>query len=71
MTLEDFIAFKPEELRLGQWFVVRYCKPYHNKESWHWPNDIDSLWNLDGNAAAVRIRSLMAWWQWDELPDIE
>lgn len=66
MKLTEFIALKPAHIRLGQWFVLNYCKPVGN----HWPVEVDKLWNLDGNAAGVRIRSLMAWWQWDELPDI-
>lgn len=64
--LDQFIASKPAELRLGQWFIICYCKPVKGR----WPISIDNLWNIDGNEAAVMIRSLMSWWQWDSLPDI-
>ena len=67
MTLDDFIASKPEHLRLGQYFVNCYCKAVNL----HWEKDIDKLYNLDGDKAHSFILWLMLAWQWDELPDIE
>ena len=62
MTLNEFIAAKPKELRLGQWFVNCYWKG-SDKTS-------QTLYQLDGYAAMLYIRGLMEVWQWETLPDI-
>lgn len=61
MKLEHFIASKPKELRLGQYFVNEFWKG----------SDAESqrLYQLDGYHAKATIMSLMAAWQWDELPE--
>lgn len=67
MTLTEFIDKKPPNLRLGQWFVISYCKAVKA----HWEEGIDNLWNLDGNAAKNMIMYCMDKWQWDQLPEIK
>lgn len=66
MTLDQFIANKPKELRIGQWFVICYCKAVKA----HWEEAIDNLWNLDGEPAIACIKNRMWLWQWDKLPEI-
>jgi hypothetical protein len=63
MTLDQFIAKKPSELRLGQWFVNCYWRG----------TDIDSqrLYQLDSMRAVMYITGLMMHWQWDSLPDVD
>ena len=67
MTLQEFIALKPEHIRLGQWFVISFCKPVHCQ----WEAIIDKLWNSDGKKAEQLIAHHMEMWQWDTLPDIK
>lgn len=66
MTLDHFISAKSTELRLGQQFVISYCKAVNL----NWEESIDNLWNLDGNAAKNMIRYCMDNWQWSTLPEI-
>lgn len=68
MTLSEFIALKPPELRLGQWFVNCYCNPT-NPQGW-WEGAIDELYNSDTAKSKRLITQLMNMWQWDTLPDI-
>jgi hypothetical protein len=63
MTLTEFIARKPKELRLGQWFVNCYWKGFDVRSQ--------QLYQLDGYAAMLYIKSLMEAWQWETLPEIE
>ena len=67
ISIAQFIEAKPKELRIGQWFVLCYCKPFDNR----WEYKIDELWNKDGYIAMVLIKELMNLWQWDNLPDIK
>lgn len=66
MTLDQFIAAKPTELRLGQWFVITYCKAVKAR----WEESIENMWNLDGNEAKNAIMYCMDKWQWDELLEV-
>lgn len=66
MTLDEFIAAKPTELRLGQFFVITYCKAVKV----HWEAGIDNMWNLDDNEAKNAIMYCMDKWQWDSLPEL-
>lgn len=63
ITLEQFIASKPKELRLGQYFVNEYWKG----------SDIYSqqLYQLDGASAKRAIVYLMEVWQWETLPELK
>jgi hypothetical protein len=63
MTLQEFIAAKPKELRLGQWFVNTYWKGSDTRSQ--------QLYQLDGYAAMLYIKGLMEVWQWEALPDIK
>lgn len=68
MYLDDFIAAKPPELRLGQWFYNSYLR---NKE--HQRRFQEPEWLYDcTNSERVRIYiiNLMEYFQWDELPDL-
>ncbi len=67
ITLEEFIAMKPKELRLGQFFVNAYCKPANG----HWEAFIDEMWNADGAKAKRLITQAMGAWQWGTLPEID
>lgn len=62
MTLEQFIAAKPKELRLGQWFVNCYWKGSDENSQF--------LYQLDGAFAKRAIQSFMKEYQWESLPDI-
>jgi hypothetical protein len=66
ITLEQFIALKPRELRLGQFFVNTYCKPVKN----HWEGWVHEMYEADGAKAKRMITQLMVQWQWDTLPEI-
>lgn len=62
ITLEQFIAMKPKELRLGQWFVNNY---------WGRSNDYSAyLYQLDGAKAKKEIEHFMNVHQWSTLPEI-
>jgi hypothetical protein len=63
MTLDQFIARKPKELRLGQFFVNSYWKG-SDKTS-------QELYHLDGYGAELYIVILMEKWQWESLPELE
>lgn len=62
ISLQEFIAAKPKELRLGQWFVNCYFVGA----------DVVSarLFYADDKTAEVLIRQKMEMWQWDSLPPI-
>jgi hypothetical protein len=62
LTLAEFIAAKPKELRLGQWFVNCYWKGSDYKSQ--------QLFQLDGYAAKLYIISLMDSWNWETLPEL-
>lgn len=65
MTLDQFIATKPKELRIGQYFVITYMKSLR-------PSEISNhLFQLDGDRAKAYILDLMEMWQWPDLPPIE
>lgn len=63
MTLQEFIAAKPKELRLGQWFVNTYWKGSDSYSK--------KLYQLDGVLARWEIQMLMNEWQWESLSDIK
>ena len=63
LTLAEFVAAKPNELRLGQWFVNCYWKGTDKTSA--------TLYQLDGYAAMLYIKGLMEVWQWETLPEIE
>ena len=63
ITLDAFIAAKPKELRLGQWFVNCYWKGADKTSQ--------MLYQLDGYAAKLFIRNLMDSWNWETLPEIK
>lgn len=63
MTLNEFIAAKPKELRLGQWFVNCY---------WRGSDPMSRrLYQQHGDQARRSIEYIMEQWQWDSLPDID
>lgn len=62
VTLDEFIAAKPRELRLGQWFVNCYWRVSDNHSQW--------LYQLDGAKAKGAIVALMGEYQWETLPEI-
>jgi hypothetical protein len=64
ITLSQFIASKPKHVRLGQWFVVCYCKAVMSNAGPHWEQDVDALWGLDGQKAIAVIEELLDKWQW-------
>lgn len=68
ISLEQFIAAKPRELRLGQWFVTCYWKPRFGQK--HRTPLETQLWNADGAVAKRVITQLMGAWQWTTLPEI-
>lgn len=61
MKLEHFIASKPKELRLGQYFVNEYWTGSDYTSQ--------TLYQLDGKKAEEYICGLMYTLQWDELPE--
>lgn len=63
ITLDEFIARKPKEIRLGQWFVNCYWK---GSDSYS-----QRLYQLDGVLAKWEIQLLMNEWQWETLPEID
>ncbi len=67
ITLEEFIALKPKELRLGQFFVNAYVRPANN----HWETFVDELYQADGARAKRIIEGLMYSWHWSTLPEID
>jgi len=70
ITLEQFIALKPHNLRLGQWFVNCYLKPIKTGNNYHWEALADELHNSDGAKAKRLITQAMNQWQWSTLPEI-
>lgn len=61
ISLSQFVAAKPKELRLGQWFVNCYV---YNTSLWsQW------MYQLDGAKAKQAIESAMMAYQWDTLPE--
>lgn len=63
ITLEQFIASKPRELRLGQYFVNEYWK---GSDAYS-----QQLYQLDGASAKRNIEALMKFWHWDTLPELK
>lgn len=59
MTLNEIIAAKPRELRLGQYFVNLYWKgsDQQSRKLFYLMSDTLALWE---------IRMLLRGWQWDE-----
>ena len=64
MTLDQFIRAKPDQLRLGQWFVNCYFKEATDYSC--------ILYNINSDfLAAWEINLLLGNWQWDNLPDVD
>ena len=65
MTLDQFIAAKPKNIRLGQHFVNTYWRKHNN-------NDSNGLFYMSNDALAkLTIIGLMQDWQWTTLPDAQ
>ena len=67
MTLDEFIALKPQHIRLGQWFVISYCQSVHCQ----WEASINMLWAAGGEKAKKMIVQQMQFWQWETLPELK
>lgn len=70
ISLEQFIASKPKHVRLGQWFVVCYCKAVKHGTSYHWESFVDEMFQADGEKAKKLIIETMNKWQWSTLPGL-
>ena len=68
MYLDDFIAAKPSELRLGQWFYNSYLRNKDYQRRFQEPEWLYEC--LDGERVISYILNLMEYFQWDELPDL-
>lgn len=66
MTLNEFIATKPKELRLGQYFWNTYFKHQH-MESAHMKASNKLYYETDDNKAVDIIKGYMELYQWKEL----
>jgi hypothetical protein len=60
ISLDQFIATCPKEVRVGQHFVNEYYKSTDETSQ--------KLYQLDGKEAKEFIRKLMNDWQWIRLP---
>jgi hypothetical protein len=70
MKLEEFIAKKPPELRLGQFFWNTFFKHRHF-ESTHMKESSILFFTQEDEDAVRIIKRYMALYQWEELPDYE
>lgn len=63
MTLQDFIATKPTELRLGQYFYNSYLYRLRPKDNTH--RNMDLLYNTRSiEMATMIIQEIMQAYQW-------
>lgn len=70
MTLDEFIATKPPELRLGQWFYNCYLHKLQPEDQLH--HNTQFLYNTTNDIRAeMYIEGLMMCYQWEELPEYE
>ncbi len=68
MYLDDFIAAKPPELRLGQWFYNSYLVNRDYQRRFQEPEWLHEC--RDDSRTLSYILNLMEYFQWDDLPDL-
>lgn len=68
-TLQEFIATKPPELRLGQYFYNTFFKCLKPEDNTHKSMDLLFYTTSEKTAEDV-IKEIMKAYQWEELPDV-